>query len=98
MNSDTFAGTASRRDSLLTAGGAGLAAALSGVFAAAAKGKHGKKKCKDKCKAQVGQCVMATTLICQQTPDPDACEEKFLPCCDHLATCNAGALLTCQNT
>jgi hypothetical protein len=95
---DTFARPTSRRDSLLASGGVGLAAALSGVFGAAAKtksGKRGKKKCKDKCKAQVGQCTLVANLVCNGGPDPEVCKEKFLPCCDFLATCQAGEMLQC---
>ncbi len=86
------------RRTLLTLGGAGLAAVLSGAFDATAKpksGKRAKKKAKAKCKAQVGQCTLATTLICNDGNDPQVCKEKFLPCCDHLATCSAGAFLQC---
>ncbi len=86
------------RRALLSASGAGLAALLSGAFGSVAKPKPGKlarKKAKAKCKSQVGQCTLATTLICNDGNDPQACKESFLPCCDHLANCNAGAFIQC---
>ena len=103
FESSTLAVSPHRR-ALFALGGVGLASTLGKPFGAAAKAKtsgkrrKNKKKCKDTCKPQVGQCILATTLICEQTPDADACKGKFLPCCDHLAACNVAAMLTCQNT
>lgn len=94
----TFSRNASRRDSLLALGGAGLAAALGDVAGAAAKAKSGKrrkKKCKNPCQAQVSQCTLVANLICNAGNDPDACKAQFLPCCDLLATCQAGEMLQC---
>jgi hypothetical protein len=97
-NFDALTRTASRRGSLLALGGAGLAA-LTGSLGAAAKTKPGKlarKKVKEKCKAQVSQCTLVLGVACAVNDDPDACRAAFLPCCDFLATCNAGAMLDCQ--
>jgi hypothetical protein len=82
---------------LLAMSGAGLAA-LTGALGAAAKPKPGKlarKKVKEKCKAQVGQCTLAFTISCSGAADPEACRQTFLPCCDFLGTCNAGGMLQC---
>jgi hypothetical protein len=98
-NFDAWTRIASRRGSLLALGGVGLASALSGPFGAVAKPKAGKlarKKVKAKCKAQVGQCETVLNIACADDIDPDAYREAFLPCCDFLATCNAGAMLECQ--
>lgn len=95
---DTYTRTASRRGSLLALSGVGLAA-LTGAIGAAAKPKPGKlarKKVKEKCKEQVSQCTLAFGVACAANDDPDACRAAFLPCCDFLATCNAGAMLECQ--
>jgi hypothetical protein len=95
---DRITRTASRRDSMLALGGAGLAATLSGAFGATAKpkpGKLAKKKVKAKCKSQVGQCTLTLNLVCNAGNDPEVCKEAFLPCCDFLAACNAGEMLQC---
>lgn len=95
---DTLTRGASRRDTLLALGGAGLAAALTEASSSVAKsksGKRGKKKCKDKCKAQVSQCTLVANLTCNAGNDPEGCKEAFLPCCDFLATCKVGEMLQC---
>jgi hypothetical protein len=94
---DAFTKTASRRGSLLALGGAGLAA-LADSFGASAKPKPGKlarKKVKEKCKAQVGQCGIFVALNCATNADPAACKAGLLPCCDFLASCNAGRMFEC---
>lgn len=94
---DASTKTASRRGSLLALGGAGLAT-LIGASGAAAKPKPGKlarKKVKEKCKAQVGQCDLVLGVICATDAEPAACKKRFLPCCDLLGTCNAGGMLEC---
>lgn len=95
---DGFTRTSSRRGSLLALGGAGLTAALSNTFSAAAKPKPGKqanKKANKKCKAQVGQCKPVFGVACEESSDPEACRQKYFACCDYLATCNAGAMAQC---
>jgi hypothetical protein len=95
---DSLSRTASRRDSLLALGGAGLVAAFGDVAGAAAKSKSGKrrkKKCKNPCQSQVSQCTLTINLTCNAGNDPEACKEAFLPCCDLLATCSAGEMLQC---
>lgn len=95
---DTFTRLASRRDSLLALGGAGLAAAFGDVAGAAAKSKSGKRRkktCKNPCQAQVSQCTLVANLACNNANDPESCKAQFLPCCDLLATCQAGEMLQC---
>jgi hypothetical protein len=90
---DSLARTASRRDSLLALGSAGLASALADAFRGEAKSKsekRRKKKCKNPCQAQVGQCTLVLSLTCNTSSDPEACKEEYLPCCDYVATCQVG--------
>jgi glucokinase len=96
-NFDALTRIASRRGSLLALGGAGLAA-LTGAVGAAAKPKPGKlarKKVKEKCKAQVGQCEAALSSFCEPSEVPEGCKLALLPCCASLSTCNAGATAQC---
>lgn len=90
---DTFTRQAatqvSRRRSLMTLGGAGLAAALGGPLAVEAKknsGKKAKKKAKKKCQQQVQQCESALA----QVGAPE-----FAFCCQFLGTCNATQFIQC---
>jgi hypothetical protein len=96
-NVDALARTASRRGSLQALGGAWLATlpAAIGVEAKSKGGKLTKKKCKAKCKAQVGQCQTVLEIACTEASDPEDCRQQLLPCCDQAATCNAGAMLSC---
>ena len=87
-----------QRRALLAFGGAGLAVALGNMLGAEAKtksGKRGKKRCKNPCQAQVSECTLVANLACNAANNPDSCKEQFLPCCDLLATCQAGAMLQC---
>lgn len=83
----------SRRGSLLTLGGAGIAAALGGPLAAEAKPgskkktkRKAKKKAQQKCQQQVPQCETAIA----QLGFP---EQTF--CCQFLSTCDAAAFIQC---
>jgi hypothetical protein len=82
----------SRRGSLLTLGGASIAA-LGGPLAAEAKPgskkksrRKAKKKAQEKCKQQVDQCE--TSLIANNFP-------QGIPCCQFLSNCNMTQFLTC---
>jgi hypothetical protein len=94
---DAITKSASRRGSLLALGGAGLATLIgaSGSTAKPKPGKRARKKVKDKCKAQVGQCDLFVGLTCAKNSDPAACKAGLLPCCDFLASCNAGRMMEC---
>jgi hypothetical protein len=83
----------SRRGSLLTLGGAGIAAALGEPLAAEAKPgskkkarKKAKKKAQQKCRQQVPQCETALA----QVGSP-----QFAFCCQFLGTCNATQFIQC---
>jgi hypothetical protein len=93
------AGGISRRTSLLTLGGAGVAAALGGPLAAEAKknkrdNKKFKRKIKKaqnkKCQQQVGQCQ---AIVAAQQPGNAAA----FACCDFLGTCDFAGLVVCLN-
>lgn len=81
----------SRRSSLFTLGGAGLAAALGGAAPTAAKKK--KNKNKKKCNQEKSQCQEDVKEFCAQfdTSAPQ-CEAALLPCC---ATCNVATGVIC---
>ncbi|MGH2618557.1 MAG: hypothetical protein ACRDJC_25280 [Thermomicrobiales bacterium] len=92
------AASVSRRNSLLTLSGAGLAALLGGPLTADAK-KSGKKKKKafKKCNPQVAQCAAAIQAACdERDTDPDTCAAK-IACCDFFGRCNAGGFLSCAD-
>ncbi|MBW3634042.1 MAG: hypothetical protein KY456_13545 [Chloroflexi bacterium] len=83
----------SRRRSLMTLGGAGLAAALGGPLGTEAKKnknknakKKAKKQAKKKCQQQVPQCE--TALAQAQALDG-------FYCCQFLSTCDAAGFIQC---
>ena len=88
----------SRRGSLLTLGGAGLAALAGPATARAGKNvkKRARKKGKKKCKRQVEQCRTYWDDYCQATGgcDPQVLEE-VLACCDLLGQCQNAAFFGC---
>jgi hypothetical protein len=84
----------SRRGSLLTLGGAGLAA-LAAPLAGSAKNK---KKCKQtgkKCQRQVGQCNGYFVPLCEDEDAPEDCVELTAACCELLGDCQADAFIDC---
>jgi hypothetical protein len=84
----------SRRRSLLTATGAGLAAGLADALAANAV-RSGGKKARKRCKNQVGACAKATQALCDaRDPEPAQCDREK-GCCGFLGKCNAAAYLRC---
>ena len=89
------AGGVSRRASIMTLGTAGLAAALGSPFTADAKKKGGKnkkkKKCRDRCKPQVGQCTTAIAGLCAGDP---TCLDSAL-CCPILGSCDFSGFFAC---
>lgn len=99
---DTFSRRAagiSRRGSLMTLSGAGLAA-LAGPAMAAGKSdkkanRKARKKGEKKCKKQDGQCTAVWEGLCAEDEDPDRCQNTFLPCCAFLAQCQATAYFAC---
>jgi hypothetical protein len=89
---------ATRRTSILAIGSAGLAAA-SGLATGEAKKRKNKnqnKKAKQRCASQVAVCQELLTAACEQLPDCVVAD--FLPCCDPLATCQAGEAITCTTS
>ena len=92
------AANVSRRSSLLTLSGAGLAAVLGGPLTATAK-KSGKsrKKALKKCKPQVAQCAAVVQTLCDEfETDPEVCKAT-IACCELLGRCNAGGFLACMS-
>ena len=92
---DTFTRQAatqvSRRRSLMTLGGAGLAAALGGPLAVEAKknkSKKAKNKAKKKCQQQVPQCESALAQVGGNGP-------QLAFCCQFLGSCNATQFIQC---
>lgn len=95
----------SRRRSLITLGSAASALAALSVGATretaiAGKGKkcrkRAQKKVKKTCRRQVSACQQAVDEGCAESVgDPEVCRELLLPCCDPLATCDAGASYAC---
>ena len=84
-----------RRGTLLTLGGAALAAAVSGSVTSSAKKnnkkknkKKEKKKAEQKCKQQVADCQSILQSVAAPTPEQ-------LLCCDSLSTCNAALFISC---
>jgi hypothetical protein len=100
---DTFSRRAagiSRRGSLMTLGGAGLAAMAGPASAEAGKSdkkanRKARKKGKKKCKKQDGQCIGVWEGLCAAEADPELCQDTFLPCCAFLASCQATAYFAC---
>jgi hypothetical protein len=91
MNAGTLEAVA-RRTSLIALG-AGLAATLTGPRAVGAKNKKNcKKKVEQKCQSQQAACQAIFNVACQGS---SSCEMKLLPCCDHLAICDAEAGIKC---
>lgn len=85
------AGTVSRRASLMTLGGAALAAATTKPSIAEAKknkNKKAKKKAKKKCKQQVPQCETALAQVGGNGP-------QLVFCCQFLGSCNATQFIQC---
>jgi hypothetical protein len=80
----------SRRATVMTVGGAGLAAALGVPFTAARKSGKKRKK-KNACQRQVGQCRGFFTNVCGSET---GCPEAFA-CCELLANCNSGGFVAC---
>ena len=80
------------RRALLTAGGAGLLATLTGSLPAA--GKKGKKnKAKKKCNQQKAACEDSVAEFCNaNSPDPQGCTTMITPCC---AQCNVDFGVSC---
>jgi hypothetical protein len=89
-----------RRGSLMTLGGAGLAAMAGPSTAEAGKSdkkanRKARKKGKKKCKKQDGQCVQVFEELCATEGDPEFCEDAFIPCCAFLAQCQTTAFFEC---
>lgn len=82
-----------RRTSLMGLGAGALA--LAGMLPASARNtqsKKIKKKARQKCQSQVGQCEAEVLEICA---DDQACIDRQLPCCPALATCNLFSFFAC---
>jgi hypothetical protein len=90
---------ATRRGTLLTLGGAALAAAVGGSVTSSAKmnnkkknnkkdKKKEKKKAEQKCEQQVAECQSILNSVAAPTPEQ-------LLCCDSLSTCNAALFISC---
>jgi hypothetical protein len=86
----TAATRISRRGSLLTLGGAGLAALAGPVQARAKKkssiAKKARRLANRKCRQQVEECVTSLTQIGS---------EEAVPCCDFLADCDSAGHIQC---
>jgi hypothetical protein len=90
--------TISRRRSLVTLGGAALAARL---FTARPVGagkatRKARKRVKKTCKRQHGQCSAFFTDVCQETECQPEGLEAALTCCAKLRTCAAADFLACM--
>ena len=53
------------------------------------------KRCKRRCKAQVAPCQTVIEAACASPGSDPECAERLLPCCDPLATCDAGTAFQC---
>ncbi|MGH2614508.1 MAG: hypothetical protein ACRDJC_04665 [Thermomicrobiales bacterium] len=84
----------SRRNSLLTLGGAALAAGLVPPLGSEAK-KSAAKKAKKKCKRQVGQCTAFFNELCEEVECSAEQLEIVRRCCASFQSCNAGGFLEC---
>jgi hypothetical protein len=80
-----------RRAALLALGGMTIVSVALPGAEAAKKGKKG-KKAKARCQRQVAACEALFADACGGNLE---CEAAFLPCCEPLADCNAGASLAC---
>lgn len=87
------AAVVSRRTSLLSIGGAALAAAMAGP-ALAKRGKSG-KSARKRCMNQTSQCRAAIAEYCALQTLPQVCEAFLAPCCEPLAQCNARETTAC---
>jgi hypothetical protein len=90
----------SRRGSLATLGGLGLATLTGHAMARAGKSnkkanRRAKKEGKKKCRKQDDQCIDVWEGLCAADPDPELCQDTFLPCCPFLAQCQATAYFAC---
>jgi hypothetical protein len=90
MGDGSFAAL-SRRASLLTLGGAALAASVTnaGVSEAKKKGKDCKKKEKQRCSNDAAACINTFLAVCELTPPECAALQA---CCDE---CSSDGVLTC---
>lgn len=87
------AAAVSRRTSLLTIGGAALAAVM--ARPASAKGGKSRNTSLKRCKKQTGQCLAAVAEYCAPLELPQVCEAFLGPCCETLAQCDAGRTVAC---
>jgi hypothetical protein len=90
--------TISRRRSLVTLGGAALAARLftARPVEAGKAGKAAKKRVKKTCKRQHRQCSAFFADLCQESECHPAGLEAALTCCAKLRTCAAADFLACM--
>ena len=92
----------SRRRSLVALSAASIAALIGSPAAAKNKksGSHNcKKKCKQRCQTQVEPCRNVILSACANGGgDTAGCQQRLLPCCDPLATCDAGSAFQCIAT
>ena len=87
--------TASRRASILSLGGATLAAALAAPTRAGARQKKGKGH-KERCGKSRSQCRASMTQQCElQGSNSELCIELFVPCCELLTAATYDPFLAC---
>lgn len=84
----------SRRNSLLTLGGAALASGLARPVDAEAK-KSAAKKARKRCKRQVSQCTAFFNELCEELECPAEQLEIIHRCCVSFQSCNVGGFLEC---
>ena len=84
-----------RRAGLRLLGGAVLMSAFAASTSKPANAAKAGAKARKRCLMQKGQCTAYFKELCPQTENPQDCEDLFLPCCEHLARCNAEAELEC---
>lgn len=87
------AAAVTRRASLLSIGGAAVAAALGGP--ALAKPGASDKRARKRCLNQTSQCRAAIAEYCPSLEAPGVCAGFLSPCCDSLAQCNAAQSTAC---
>lgn len=97
--STRHAAAVSRRGSLMTLGGASLAALVGTTIVEAKKpGKKAKKRArkqgKQKCKKQVGRCNAFLADFCVNFGG-DVCEVILATCCGFLGQCQTTAFFDC---
>ena len=89
----------SRRASIAGLGAAAIAALSSRATAEAKKGKKKRNKNKNKevrqCGRQEGECLAAVIAACDERPQPLACRNRFLDCCEPFADCNSERAVAC---